>query len=298
MLDTLAHHRRKLALIFTLLWGALMANLWLGEAKPWHDIDWLDVVGEGGSAIALAVWMLLILGSRPLGRVTDLLTLGLGFMFLAMWQDAVDEFLYLPAEAFWNPLLESVAMPFGIGLLTYGLFHWHREQLAINRQLRGREQVFREHRWLDPLTHIGRADYLKQQIITLSEQQPLVLMMLDLNGFAPFNRRFGHRCGDRLLREVTEVLLLNLRHTDLLCRYAGDRFAILLPFTEQLEARRIGEELRQAIAHFAFKTDDGHSHFQSLRIGMVYCHHERSAEQLITAANQALQLDQPRAKVA
>jgi diguanylate cyclase (GGDEF)-like protein len=298
MLDTLSYHRHKLALIFVLLWGALMANLWLGEAKSWHAIDWLDVIGEGGSAIALGLWMLLILGSRPRGRVTDWLTLGLGFMCLAMWQDTLDEFLRLPAGQWWEQGLESVAMPLGIALLTYGLFHWHREQLAINRQLRGREQVFREHRWLDPLTHIGRAEYLKQQIRTLSEQPPLMLLMVDINEFSLFNRRFGHRCGDRLLREVTEVLLLNLRQRDLLCRYAGDRFAILLPHTEQLEARRLAQELRQAVAHFAFKTDDGVSQFQSLRIGLVMCDGERTAEQLLDAANRALQLDQQRPKAA
>ena len=61
MWRTLNLHRHKLLLIGGLLMASLTATLWIGEAKALSDIDWLDVVGEGGSAVALAVWMILIL---------------------------------------------------------------------------------------------------------------------------------------------------------------------------------------------------------------------------------------------
>lgn len=196
MWHRLALHRNKLILIAVLWLASLVATLWLGELKAIAMVDWLDVVGEGGSALALALWLVLILASRPAGRVTDWLTLGLGFMFLAMWQDALDEFVQLAIVQWWDQWLENFSMPLGIGLLTYGLFHWHNEQLAINEQLKKRERLFREHRMLDRLTQIGKIDYLKKQLESLvnqSSELPLALLMIDVDDFALINRHFGHR---------------------------------------------------------------------------------------------------------
>ncbi len=297
MFTTLELHRQKLVLIFGLAIAGLVANWLMGEPKNLSDIDWLDVIGEGGTAIALAVWVVLILGSRPAGRVTDLLTLGLGFLFLAMWQDSLDEFIRIPAEQVWDQWLESAAMPFGIGLLTYGLVHWHREQLAINRQLQKRERVFREHRLIDPLTQVGQAGYLQQQLVELLQghetpshnDQPVALIMADVDRFGDFNRRYGHREGDRLLVELLELLMLNLREDDLICRYAADRFAIVLPNTDQQKARQLAQELQRAVSAFAYKhKHSGESLYQCLSTGAASAT-GASAEQLIQAANQALE---------
>lgn len=295
MISSLWLHRRKLLFIGGLLLASVIASVVIGEAKRWQEIDWLDVVGEGGSAIALAVWLLLILASRPAGRVTDLLTLGLGFMFLALWQDSVDEFIRMPAEQWWDQWLESVAMPIGVALLTYGLFHWHSEQLSINQQLRKRERVFREHRFIDRLTQVGRVDYLKQQLSEYLDDRhhsPMVLLMVDINDFATVNRQFGHREGDRLLHEISEVLLLNMRDKDLICRYAGDRFAVLLPDTDVRQGRVVATELQLAVQYFAFRLKySGESRYQRISIGISDCFERRrdvSADDIIDDALQSL----------
>ncbi len=162
MVSLLKLHLNKILLMISLITLSVLVSLSIGETKSWAQIDWLDVAGEGGSAIALAVWMVFILGSRPQGYVTDLLTLGLGLMFLAFWQDALDEFIHLPNTMLWNQI-ESITMPIGIMILTYGLYHWQQEQFALYQQLRKREQLFREHRSFDPLTLTGRVDYLVKQ---------------------------------------------------------------------------------------------------------------------------------------
>lgn len=284
-------HLRKLVLIFSIAFTSVLACLWVGDVKTWAEIDWLDVVGEGGSSIALAVWMILILSSRPAGRVTDLLTLGLGFMFLAMWQDNLDEFIRIPSEQWWDHWLESVAMPVGIGLLTYGLFHWHSEQLAINQQLKRREQLFREHRYTDSLTQLGRVDYLKAQIQRQRVQTaggPFALVMLEIEQFSTVARRLGHRESDRLLREMAEIILLNIRQQDLVCRFAGDRFALLLPDTTPGDALILAQQVQMAIAHFAFKTSAGETLYQRLRAGVVADSPDKAPAALLEKANAAL----------
>ncbi|WP_221799705.1 GGDEF domain-containing protein [Oceanobacter mangrovi] len=290
MFTNLGLHRQKLVLIFGLALSGLVGFLLVGTPKTLAEIDWLDVVGEGGSALALAVWMMLIIGSRPAGRVTDLLTLGLGFMFLAMWQDNLDEFIRLPGEVFWDHWLESGAMPIGVALLTYGLVHWHKEQLSINQQLRKRERLFREHRFVDNLTQLGRVGYLREQLqAVFGPQQQLVLLMVDIDNFADVNRLHGHREGDAMLHEISELLLLNLRQNDLVCRYAADRFAVLLPDTDSDRGRQLGEELAGAVKHFAYKhKTTGESLYQTVSIGLASWQGE-TAEQLIQRANLALQ---------
>ena len=128
MYNLLKLHLNKLLFIACFILLSILLSLSIGEIKPWAQIAWLNATGKVGSAIALIIWMIFILGSRPLGRVTDLLILGLGVIFLAFWQNTLDEFIQLPYSALWNQL-EFITMPIGILLLTYGLYHWHQEQL-------------------------------------------------------------------------------------------------------------------------------------------------------------------------
>ena len=274
-------HRLKLAALLLAANAALLLHLGAGDLKPMSDWVWLDILGEGGSALLCLVWLGLVLKSRPAGRVTDFLALGLGLVFLSWWVDALDEFILLPDSISWDHWLESAPMPLGLLLLTLGIYHWHREQLAISAQMEKRERLFREHLLFDKLTPLNTADYLRRQLQqslaeARAEQQPLSLVILDLDDFSQINRLHGHAEGDRVLQALTQLLLLNLRHRDLLCRLAGDRFVVLLPNTGAREAQLLAEELRLAVAHLAYK---------------ARAHGERLQLQASTAAVMALQDD-------
>ncbi len=274
-------HRLKLAALLLAANAALLLHLGAGDLKPMSDWVWLDILGEGGSALLCLVWLGLVLKSRPAGRVTNFLAIGLGLVFLSWWVDALDEFILLPDAISWDHWLESAPMPLGLLLLTLGIYHWHREQLAISAQMEKRERLFREHLLFDKLTPLNTADYLRRQLQqSLAEaraaQQPLSLVILDLDDFSQINRLHGHAEGDRVLQALTQLLLLNLRHRDLLCRLAGDRFVVLLPNTGAREAQLLAEELRLAVAHLAYK---------------ARAHGERLQLQASTAAVMALQDD-------
>ena len=204
--------------------------------------------------MALLVWLLMVLRSRPAGRVTNLLMLGLGFMFLAMWQDTLDEFFAFASTQAWEATVEgsveSVLMPMGLGLLTYGLWHWHKEQLSIRAQLLKREQVFRDHLWLDGLSQVARYEQIEATLNSDWEDEHAhqVALVVELHDFHLFERRYGYSEADRLLRETGEYLILNLREKDLICRVARDRLIILMPYTRPSQARELAVNLRSAVA--------------------------------------------------
>lgn len=87
--------------------------------------------------------------------------------------------------------------------------------------------------------------------LAIAEQDgtPLAVGLLDLNGFKALNDSQGHAAGDAVLRDCAERWLGALRPTDLLARFGGDEFAVLLPGCTQADAELVAEKLRGAIRH-------------------------------------------------
>lgn len=283
-------HKWKLLGLSVMALLTLIFSLGMGATKSVAQINWLDVTSEGGAALLALVWLLLILNSRPRGRVTQWLSLGLSLIFLSQFQDWLDEFIAFRKDLGWDHWIESGFMLPGLGLLTYGIYLWHLEQLALNRQRQKRERLFREHQSLDQTTLLNRADYLRAQLARelqthRAQAAALALVIVDVEDFAGFNRHWGSAEGDRYLLALSELLLLNLREQDLLCRYAGDRFALILPYTSLDQARQLARELAAAAQHFAFKPRHAHtSVFMQLNYLALSARNE-SAEQLLERAN-------------
>ena len=78
--------------------------------------------------------------------------------------------------------------------------------------------------------------------------QPLVLVMLDLDGFKSYNDEHGHPAGDALLQAAAHAITASVRDRDSCFRYGGDEFALLLPGTDEESAAQIAERVRLAIA--------------------------------------------------
>jgi diguanylate cyclase (GGDEF)-like protein len=251
----------RAALICLLFVSALCFAFYgsMGVPKPVEHWKWMDVVAEGGTALMSALWALLILGSRPGGRVTLLLAGGLAAIMLGAWADCLDEVFLIPAAQYWDNWLEALT-PVGMLTLTVGLYFWRQEQFSLNEHMQKRERLFRDHRSFDRITQLAGADYLRRQIRLEQLRRPeceAALVLLDLNRFHRVNREHGQREGDRLLQAVSHLLLLNLRPQDLVCRYAGDRFAILMPDTREAQASWTAVHLQQAVATLAHHTREG-----------------------------------------
>ncbi len=112
----------------------------------------------------------------------------------------------------------------------------------------------------DPMTNLYNyrhfLEALDHEIVRVKRtQRPLCLMMLDVDNFKEYNDTFGHLEGDFLLKEIGKVMHQNLREIDIICRYAGDEFVVVLPETEGKDAQFVADKLLQAIKEVKFKKE-------------------------------------------
>ncbi|MCS6856335.1 MAG: diguanylate cyclase [Sandaracinaceae bacterium] len=146
----------------------------------------------------------------------------------------------------------------------------------------------------DELTGLYNVRYFRQR---LSEEwhraerhkEPLSVAFIDVDRFKEVNDRFGHVTGDCVLREVAKRLRNALRISDVVVRYGGEEFVVLLPHTSLAGAASAAERLRQAVASQAIETEKGPlSLTVSIGIALYPSPCVASKEDLIEAADQAL----------
>ena len=137
-------------------------------------------------------------------------------------------------------------------------------------------------------------DALLHREVALAErhQQPLSVVMIDMDCFKQINDAHGHAAGDHMLRAFADCVRITLRKTDLAFRYGGDEFVIALPQTPVAQAQQVMQKLREAFGSVDFSSAIANLQVQpSLSIGVA----ERSAAMnlltlpaLLSAADQAL----------
>lgn len=100
-------------------------------------------------------------------------------------------------------------------------------------------------------------DYLSRILAPGRRREaPLSLLMLDVDQFKQINDRHGHRTGDAALRRLAETLRDTVRAEDLVARYAGDEFAVILPETPAVDARVVAERVRAAVERLRLSLSD------------------------------------------
>ena len=260
----------------------------VGELKALAEWHWTDVLAEGGMALLVGVWLVYVRGSRPAGRVTTWLVLGLAAMLVGEWVDALDEVWRLPKAMAWDNALEALT-PLGMLALTVGLHFWRQEQRVLSRQLAQRERFTRDHRAVDRVTQLADAGYMAGQIQLERDLGRMgCVLMLGLGGFDGFTREQGLRAADHALEAASLTVMLNLRPCDLLCRYAGDRFVVLLPGCGVAEGECLADELKAALAQLNFNGREGRRLRLPVRATLRTTAGAQPPEQLLLDLLQAL----------
>ncbi len=147
----------------------------------------------------------------------------------------------------------------------------------------------------DDLTSLYNSRYLNLVLRRESKRasrsgRPLSLLFLDLDGFKSVNDRHGHLCGSRALVEAARVIRGCARETDVVGRFGGDEFAVVLPDTGSEGAVAVAERVRERIAAHSFlKASDGLDIHLTTSVGVATLPDvAASAEELIKAADTAM----------
>ncbi len=146
----------------------------------------------------------------------------------------------------------------------------------------------------DPLTglfnrraffHLGEIALERAQ----KTQQPISAIMLDFDRFKSVNDQYGHQAGDAVLSAIAEGIRQRMRGFDLLCRYGGEEFAILLPDVDETIACQIAERLRQSVAEQIIQAGDAAIRV-TISLGAAQADRENCAtlDELLALADVAL----------
>jgi diguanylate cyclase (GGDEF)-like protein len=285
--------------IIVLLSLAGLALLLAHELLPTTTLGTAKFVVEGSLALTLASLLVLLTGQeespffiafplivtgaallvRP--GITVALTVVAALAYLAAVLIPVDG--HLPTAAGLVRVAVNLA---ALVLLAYVI-------LAVAREQRRSREAAIVASTVDSLTGLFNRNYffaaLEREIARSSRSgRGFCLVMADLDGLKEINDRYGHFYGDRVLREVGEVIRQGVRRVDTPARYGGDEFVILLPETDPTGAWVVAEKIRLGAARLTVD-GPGFSVRTSLSVGVVaYPNDGRTADELMISADEAM----------
>lgn len=134
------------------------------------------------------------------------------------------------------------------------------EEIALSLANVGLREVLRQQAFRDSLTGLYNRRFLLEALgIELSRARrkrwPVGLVMIDVDDFKVFNDTYGHAAGDFLLRAVATSLQSSIRSNDVLCRYGGDEFSLMMPEASLEHALKWAGKWRSATKHLSIEWD-------------------------------------------
>ena len=205
---------------------------------------------------------------------------------LAGWQ--LD--LYAGHWAQWGALPILASYP--------AIFGWTVYQLL--RRLNDQQEVLRSLSERDALSGLNNRRFLEERIAQEFEnyrrhKHDVSLLMIDVDNFKKVNDQFGHIAGDELIRQIGRVLRETTRKTDVVARYGGDEFSVLLPFTNSNQALELVRRIKEAFERM--KTQDARMAPAGMSFGIAMPqnqmdHHDRWIEAADSALYRVKKSDQ------
>ncbi|ACM92130.1 putative diguanylate cyclase [Nautilia profundicola AmH] len=147
-------------------------------------------------------------------------------------------------------------------IIIVALVYWIR---MLKKEINKRKEIEKELQKLsiiDSLTGIFnryKIDTALKQQISYSKRHhlPLSVIFFDIDHFKKINDTYGHRIGDKILKEIADIIKHSLREYDIFGRWGGEEFIIILPNTNLLQAIKVAKKLKSLIENHRFKYIDG-----------------------------------------
>lgn len=164
------------------------------------------------------------------------------------------------------------------------------KQLEEINKLRDELQVQAIH---DPLTNAFNRRYLtefleKEISRAQRERTPVTIVILDVDNFKQFNDSYGHKCGDEVLQSITKFLNEHSRRGDVVCRYGGEEFVVLMPNVSLETAFERAEMWRQDFSETGIEYE-GMELFATFSAGVAtFPQHGLTGEAILQSADKAL----------
>ncbi|MEP6571646.1 MAG: diguanylate cyclase [Gemmatimonadota bacterium] len=146
----------------------------------------------------------------------------------------------------------------------------------------------------DPLTGLFNRRYLEESLArevsrATRQRSPLGVIMIDIDHFKKYNDSFGHAAGDLLLREIGAVYQRQTRKEDIICRYGGEEFTLILPDASLDSTRQRAEDLRNVIRQTTLEHEGGSLGNVTVSLGVAaFPDHGLTPTAILKAADAAL----------
>lgn len=170
-----------------------------------------------------------------------------------------------------------------------------KEVLTRIKRAIHRHEIFLRLSYVDSLTEIYNRRYFDEKIedeMRRAKRYSLevTLAVFDIDFFKKFNDSYGHKVGDFALNQLAGYVKEKLRQTDTICRYGGEEFSVVMPFTTRENGAMVMDRLRETLAKkvFHYESDD-HDLTINISVGVAcFPHDADNGEDLLKSADKAL----------
>ncbi len=159
--------------------------------------------------------------------------------------------------------------------------------------LQNEHLAFREQAGRDPLTQVLNRNGLKEALRNMTEKNscfPVSILLADIDHFKAFNDMYGHLVGDKVLKVVASTLKRHVKGSDILVRFGGEEFLLVLPLTKKESGAVVANSLRKRIENLTIKKKNSNENLKSITIsiGVAELSADETLNDAIERADKAL----------